>query len=123
MSIEAEIPVSFHTSDNWLVGPSTAVLNNYSYNKDEVGKCTLAQWEKEWNESKSGKFTKLFFPNVDEAAVLKFRPLSLQITQKLTGHSLLNAHLFRFGFKVSQACSCGFHSENVTHFPLVSKLQ
>ena len=76
MSIEAEIPVSFHTSDNWLVGPSTAVLSNYRYTKDEVGKCTLAQWEQEWKESISGKCIKLFFSNLDDVAVLKFRPLS-----------------------------------------------
>ncbi len=57
-----------------------------------------------------------FFPTVHDASVLKCRRLSSEVTQILTGHSLLNAHQFRFGFKTSQTCMCGYFSENVHHF-------
>jgi hypothetical protein len=64
----------------------------------------VANWNREWANSKTGLSTREFFPNVHSSyALLKLKSNALT-TQVITGHCLLNQHQHRFGFLPSPAC-------------------
>ena len=58
-----------------------------------VSKVLWSKWEKEWIECKVGATTKEFFPSPFDAKCLQNVPLYHEITQVISGHSILNAHL------------------------------
>ena len=73
-------------------------------------------WKKEWSESSHGWVTRQFFPAPPGPGLLAARPLSHQLTQVLTGHCRLNAHMHKMGLVSSPACECGYRDETVRHF-------
>ena len=70
----------------------------------------------EWKTCSRGTTTRLFFPETQLPTNLNIASLSNQVTQILTGHSLLMCHQFRFGFASSAVCNCGHDSETIPHF-------
>jgi hypothetical protein len=78
----------------------------------------VANWNREWINSKTGESTREFFPSVHSfRALLKLKTNALT-TQMITGHCLLNQHQHRFGLSPSPACNCGSPVESVSHFIL-----
>ncbi|KZS05369.1 Uncharacterized protein APZ42_031464 [Daphnia magna] len=86
--------VTNYTSSE-ILRPSKAAL------KLEIHQSVASIWNGEWASSQAGASTRAFFPKV---------------VQILSGHSLLNSHQSRFGFKDSPGCKCGAPLESTEHF-------
>jgi hypothetical protein len=64
-------------------------------------------WDSEWQSCSNGKKTREFFPTIESVRPIPSHQLCRQISQVLTGHSLLKEHQFRFIFANSPVCTCG----------------
>lgn len=73
-------------------------------------------WNNEWVTSPGNLSVKAVFPDVCSAKVLLTRRTNAVTTQLFTGHCLLNAHQYRFGFASSASCACGAPFESIPHF-------
>jgi hypothetical protein len=103
-----------------LGGPchnSTALLRpSKEAVKLDTRQSVQAIWAQEWSSSSHGAKTRAFFPRVKSAMIISRIHLSKQVIQILSGHSFLNSHQFRFGFRDSPACECGAPIESTEHF-------
>ena len=81
-----------------------------------VKKLLRQHWDVQWQSAESSKQVKEFFPSLEDANILRSGFLHHEVTQVITGHSLLNYHLNKIGLKNSPACACGAASETVVHF-------
>lgn len=84
--------------------------------KHDYRRFILALWSLQWQTSNSGSITRKFFPSVESAGSIKDKSLSSQLSQILTGHCLLNAHMHRFNLANSPMCGCGQAHETIEHF-------
>lgn len=75
-----------------------------------------AAWAEEWSSYGKGEATRRFFPRPECRESVKISTLPHQAVQVLTGHSFLNAHQHRFGFRMSPNCECGNTPETEEHF-------
>ena len=73
-------------------------------------------WSREWSSSIKNVVCKLFFPMPDDARILHNSYIDHDLTQVLTGHCNLNAHLFKLKRVASPQCQCGEPIESVHHF-------
>ncbi|XP_045022932.1 uncharacterized protein LOC123466904 [Daphnia magna] len=99
---------SLHNLPKLLPSKSSARLS--------IKKIADELWDSEWQSCSNGKKTKKFFPTIESARLIPSHLLCRQITQVLTGHSLLKEHQFRFKFANSPVCTCGSPTETVEHF-------
>ena len=99
---------SLHSPPRLLMSKSSARLL--------IKKKAEELWDLEWQSSSNGKTTREFFPTIKSIRRFPSHQLCRQITQVLTGHSLLMEHQFRFKFSNSPACACGCPTESVEHF-------
>lgn len=106
-------PVSDDMSDVLVIPPDKETV------KRDFRSVLVALWSSQWQSSNSGSITRRFFPTVDSAITIRNRPLSSQLTQILTGHCFLNAHMHRFNLTNSPICGCGQANETVDHFLFV----
>ena len=97
-------------------GVSDHLFSKLPKNNLLIRKLIRQRWENNWTNSTTGRATRLFFPNLASTAPLNNLPLSSQLTQLITSHSLLNEHLFRIKLTASAACNCGANTESTTHF-------
>ena len=72
-------------------------------------------WEKEWQSCAKGRTTKQFLPTTRLPAALQALSLTRELTQILTGHSYLGAHLHRLKLVAAPSCQCGAESETIEH--------
>ena len=91
------------------------LISKTSY-RHSISKLVRDAWQAEWQACYNGQLTREFFPTVQSATVLHLNQLCRQVTQILSGHSLLKEHQFRFNFTTSPKCDCGAVSESVSHF-------
>ena len=83
----------------------------------EMINCIIKEkWSAEWTHAKSGDLTREFFPLPHNASVISDSYVHHEITQTITGHSLLNYHLSKIKLVTSPACQCGYPEEDVKHF-------
>lgn len=75
-----------------------------------VQEIALEEWQHNWDNSKKGRWTYRFFPNVRERLLIP-----LHLTHFLSGHGNFRANLFRFRFKEDPFCQCGFGEETAEH--------
>ncbi len=90
----------------------TSALHNF------VEESTKTMWEREWQACQKGKITKDFFPTTQLPTHFKSLPISGHLSQLITGHSYLNAHLYRLRMSDSPACRCGEPEETISHILL-----
>ena len=77
---------------------SDFLKNSPQHPKGLIKTHLVANWNREWINSKTGESTREFFPSVHSfRALLKLKSNALT-TQMITGHCLLNKHQHRFGF-------------------------
>ena len=76
------------------------------------------QWNETWQTTDVGRQTREFFPTLEDANILRSNFIHHELTQVLTGHSMLNSHQFKIGAAQSPLCNCGEESETVRHFLL-----
>lgn len=92
------------------------LLSSRSYCNSTIRNLTQGVWQSEWRASPNGHSVREFFPTVKSASAIPLHQLCAEVTQILTGHSLLHAHQHRFNFVASPCCRCGSLSESVEHF-------
>ena len=84
--------------------------------KENIQKFSQELWQAEWNNSKAGHITKLFFPTPSSARLLNETNVPQSTMQLLTGHSRLNTFLARISAVPSSLCSCEIEDESIEHF-------
>ncbi|XP_067131222.1 uncharacterized protein [Centruroides vittatus] len=66
----------------------------------------LSQWQEEWDNGSTGRFTHTFIPNVKERLKWKHLLPTFSMTQLITGHGNFNSYLKRFHLKDMDICPC-----------------
>ena len=97
------------------IGGLTRVQLCFYEAKKLVKEMVNKMWETEWACSEKGALTHEFFPLPCNARTISNMYIHHEITQSLTGHSILNNHLAKINAVSSPACRCGFHTEDIHH--------
>lgn len=92
---------------------STAIFAHYK-------SLLLKQWDQDWRRGSDSKYLKRVDLHAPSPHILRLhdnlpRPLSSLLTQLRSGHSYLNADLFRSKRSPTDLCLCGAR-EDITHF-------
>ena len=115
-----------------LIPPSTTsiirallqtVKNSENFNslssskiKSTVSMAVTSLWNQEWIRSDGSRITHTFFPTVHSAFTLPTLKPSFEMSQLLSGHSLLNSHQTKLNNNISSLCSCSLDDESIDHF-------
>ena len=110
-AMEAIKEVSLHASPETNPGVSTD-----SENKRKVSKTLWNLWSSRWESGTDSSLTREFFPTANHALFLRRAYIHHELTQVVTGHSMLNTHLFKTGRVQSPRCACGVAEETTQHF-------
>ena len=84
--------------------------------KNLIKNSLWAKWDDEWKCSKTSATTREFFPSSLHATCLNKLFVPHEITQIISGHSLLNSYLAKTNSSISQNCRCGAPIEDTHHF-------
>lgn len=72
---------------------------------------TLRRWQKEWNDTRKGAWTRNLIRDLSKCCARKGE-VNYYVTQALSGHGCFNAYLKRFGLRRDARChTCGQHDD------------
>lgn len=66
----------------------------------------MDHWQKEWDESDTGRLTYRFIPDIGKFLKNKHFRIDTYLTQAITGHGNLKSYLFRFKLRNDDKCDC-----------------
>lgn len=79
-------------------------------------KIKIEKWQKEWTESKKGRWTARLIANIKPWMSRKFGDCDFHLTQMLTGHGCFGKYLERFKRRQSPECvDCGAEEDDAEH--------
>lgn len=84
------------------------LAGNYRYWKDlknDMLDKMVQLWQTEWENSSKGRFTNLFFPNINDWLKTNSDPLPRKVVHVLSGHGNSKLHLHRIGKAESSDCA------------------
>ncbi|XP_067142881.1 uncharacterized protein [Centruroides vittatus] len=88
-----------------------------SFIKNYVIQETNILWQREWNESATGRQCYRFIPSIEKRQQKKSFKTTFELTQCLTGHGAFNTYLHRFKKKSYNHCNIDINCEDsVDHF-------
>ncbi|BES97940.1 Retrotransposon protein [Nesidiocoris tenuis] len=82
--------------------------------KTELTEALLGEWQREWEEGSTGRWTRRFFPSVRERLQLGALP-DFHLTQILGGHGDFRAKLWSLGLVEDPLCPQGDGEETAEH--------
>ena len=89
-------------------GPQPHIVPDYNTAVSILKAATIAEWQKDWNNTKGCEHSRKFIPGPDKAAtnLLRALPFNKQriIIQCLTGHTTLNYHQHKIGQAEEPLC-------------------
>jgi len=65
----------------------------------------VIKWQGEWENTRKGANTKLFFPKIADRLQLKIN-VTVNFTTMVTGQGNIKSYLYRFKIQDGQMCSC-----------------
>ena len=98
-----------------LISPEETTVS-LQFLKEKIKTFSQELWQAEWQRSKTGHITKLFFPTPNSAKLLNEINVPHSTIQLLSGHSRLNTFLARISTISSGLCACEMENESIEHF-------
>lgn len=77
---------------------------------------TIEEWQKQWDESANGEWTRRLISSVKEWALRKHGKITFHLTQAMSGHGCFNHYLHRFKKRADSRCDfCENPQDDVHH--------
>lgn len=83
--------------------------------KREIKLHTIAEWQREWDGSDTGRHAYAIFPNIMERLEQTWLKPDHIVMQYITGHGAFNSYLHRFNLSDSPLCVCGHTEDTPEH--------
>ena len=111
----ADNEAKYAANDKLLTITKTPIM--WPHIKPRISTLMFEQWNNEWiSETTTSSTTKLFFPSIQSANVLRTIHTTHQLIQLMSGHSKLNCYLHKIKVKESDTCENCDKPETVEHF-------